>query len=90
LEKGASQREAFLEALALNRDFFPKLTYHETDGKEWAALEDSCRHVAAVVALGRDTLVALDIAAKCVFAAEKEEEHVGFFFFFGSGLSRVV
>ena len=39
-----------------------------------------------MVALGHDALVAFDIAAKRVLAAEKEEEHVGVFSGLGSAM----
>lgn len=50
-------------------------TYNETKGEKGAALDDFGSPVTAVVALEVLALVALNVAAKGVFATGKEEEH---------------
>lgn len=53
-----------------------KATYNKAKGKKGPAFDDSARHVAAVVALADDALVALDFGPEGVLAAdEKEEDH---------------
>lgn len=62
--------------------------FHEARYGEWddgnkaksekgPAFDDSTRHVATVVALADDALIALDLGAKGVLAADKEEEDHG-------------
>lgn len=53
------------------------MTYNEADGEEGTALEDAAGHVAAVVALADDALIALELLAKRFLAADEEEEHGG-------------
>lgn len=52
-------------------------TYHPAEGEEGAALEHAAGHVAAVVALADDALVAGELLADGLFAAHEEEEHGG-------------
>lgn len=54
-----------------------KTTYNKAKSEKGPALDDSTRHVATVVALADDALIALDLGAKGVFAADKEEEDHG-------------
>lgn len=53
------------------------MTYNEAKGEEWAAFDDTARHVATVVALADDALVALDFGPEGVLAADEEEEDHG-------------
>lgn len=61
-------------------DDFNEARYGEGDdgnkakGEERAALDDTARHVATVVALADDALVALDFGPEGVLAADEEEE----------------
>lgn len=50
---------------------------NEAKCEEWAALDDTARHVATVVALADDALVALDLGPEGVLAADEEEEDHG-------------
>ena len=52
-------------------------TYDVAKGEERVALHDVAGHVAAVVALADDALVALDVAAESVLAAHEDEGHDG-------------
>lgn len=54
-----------------------RVAYNVADGEEWALLFHARAHVAAVVALGGDALVALDLGAKGLLAADEEERHCG-------------
>jgi hypothetical protein len=50
-------------------------TYHEAKSEERPALEDMAGHVAAVVTLTDDALVAVKLAPEGLFSACEEEEH---------------
>lgn len=50
-------------------------THDEAKREEGPALDDAAGHVSAVVALADDALVALDLVAEGVLAADEEEEH---------------
>ena len=52
-------------------------TYDEAKGEEGPALEDAAGHVAAVVALAGQALVAGEFLFEGLFAAGEEEEHDG-------------
>lgn len=61
----------------LTIDGMMRWTYNEAKGEEWAAFDDTARHVATVVALADDALVALDFGPEGVLAADEEEEDHG-------------
>jgi hypothetical protein len=50
-------------------------THDEAEGEEGSSLEDAAGHVAAVVALADEALVALEFFAEGLLAADEEEEH---------------
>lgn len=50
------------------------MTYNKAKCEKGPAFDDSSRHVATVVALADDALIALDLRAKGVLAADEEEE----------------
>lgn len=50
-------------------------TYNVADSKEWALLLNVPSHVAAMVALADDTLIALDFRAKCLLTTDKKKGH---------------
>lgn len=53
------------------------ITYNEAECEERIALDDMAGHVAAVMALADDALIAGDLLAESVLAADEEEEHDG-------------
>lgn len=61
----------------LTIDGMMRWTYNEAKCEEWAALDDTARHVATVVALADDALIALDFGPESVLAADEEEEDHG-------------
>lgn len=62
---------------ALPSDGIMRWTYNKAKGEERAALDDTARHVATVVALADDALVALDFGPEGVLPADEEEEDHG-------------
>lgn len=50
-------------------------THDEAEGEEGSSLEDAAGHVPAVVALAHEALVALELLAEGLLAADEEEEH---------------
>lgn len=59
----------------MSRNAVDDVTYNVADGKEGTLLLNAPAHVAAVVALADDALVALDLGAKGLLAADEEEGH---------------
>jgi hypothetical protein len=53
------------------------ITYNKAKGEERPAFNDSAGHVATIVALADDALIALDLGAEGVLTADEEEEHHG-------------
>jgi hypothetical protein len=50
-------------------------TYNKAEGEPRVALDHMAGHVATVMALAYETLIAGNLFAKGVFAARKKEEH---------------
>lgn len=50
-------------------------TYNEAEREERVALDDVGGHVSTVMALANETLVALELLAERVLAADEEEKH---------------
>jgi hypothetical protein len=61
--------------LRLLREEKGERTYDEAECEERSSLENATRHVAAMMALANEALVALEFLAERLLAADEEEEH---------------